>query len=96
MHLRIRPPIFSGSEDAIAFDAICRTNNVNRVLWLLSDYHQSLGDKRITVVHWSPKLVGSQDEGVEKGDILIEIAQAAQGDIQENVENRTRYVESGD
>lgn len=40
-----------GSEEAKAFEALCRTDNINGILYLLSDYHQALGNKRITNIH---------------------------------------------
>lgn len=57
-----------GTEEAKAFEALCRTDNVNGVLYLLSDYHQALGNKRITNIHVA----------TEKGDVaynmIIDIA----------------------
>jgi hypothetical protein len=64
-----RPDADPSSEMAKAFEAICRTDNVNGVLWLLSDYHNALGNKKITALQWRQKEHG----GRMKGDLLIEI-----------------------
>jgi hypothetical protein len=40
----------AGSVEAHAFEALLRNDNANGVIWKLSDYHQLLGDKRITQI----------------------------------------------
>lgn len=34
-----------------AFDALSRSDNVNGVHWLLSDFHNTFGNKRVTAIH---------------------------------------------
>jgi hypothetical protein len=34
-----------------AFDALSRSDNVNGVYWFLGDYHNALGDKKVTAIH---------------------------------------------
>ena len=50
-----------------AFDALSRSHNVNRVCWLLSDFHQEMGNKRVAAIHTS-----LDDEG-DVANLVIDI-----------------------
>ena len=39
------------ANERAAFDALSRTDNVNGVYWLLSDFHTALGDRKLTAIH---------------------------------------------
>jgi hypothetical protein len=80
----------AGGPEAQAFDALSWSDNVNGVYWLLSDFHNALGNKRISQFHLKFNNPGNldaaamrdafkKDAGGDKdpeADILIELATA--------------------
>lgn len=56
-------------EEALAFEAISRSDNVNGVLWLLADHFTSMGRKDITAIH-----VARQEKGSGTFHMIIDVA----------------------